>query len=228
MSGTTGIPRATKTSSASGQVGPLAASMMALACDGLGHARVEDSAQRGGDQHVDRHGQELLVGAGVAPLEADDLVVTATCRSSAGMSIPSRMSDGAIGVGDGEDLAPLSEEAGRVAADIAVTLDREGRAGDRPLEPREQLAGDERQAEARGGLAARRAVELDGLAGDAGRVEAVELGVLVHDPRHHLGVGAHVGGGDVLVGADEVMDLLDELARQTLELAARELARDHS
>ena len=67
-------------------------------------------------------------------------------------------------------------------------------------------------------------MELDRLAGDARRVEAVKLGVFVHDPGHHLGVGAHVGGGDVLVGADEVVDLLDELAGQPLELAAGELA----
>ena len=61
ISGTTGMPRALKTSSASGQVGPLAASMISLGLHGLGHARVEDAAQRGGDQDVDRHRQELLV-----------------------------------------------------------------------------------------------------------------------------------------------------------------------
>ena len=62
MSGTTGMPRALKTSSASGQVGPLAASMISLACDGLGHLAVEDASQGRGNQDVDRHRQELVVG----------------------------------------------------------------------------------------------------------------------------------------------------------------------
>ena len=34
--------------------------------------------------------------------------------------------------------------------------------------------------------------------------------VLVHDPRHHLGARAHVGGGDVDIGAEEIVDGVDE------------------
>ena len=48
------------------------------------------------------------------------------------MSMPVGIDDRTVGVGDGEDLAPLLvQEARRVAADVAVTLDGEGRAGDR-------------------------------------------------------------------------------------------------
>jgi hypothetical protein len=49
--------------------------------------------------------------------------------------------------------------------------------------------------------------------------------VRVEDPRHHARVGADVGGGDVLLGADFVDDLARVAARQPLELAARELLR---
>ena len=38
-----------------------------------------------------------------------------------------------------------------------------------------------------------------------------------------LRVGADIGGGDVLIGTDEVVDLLDELAGQAFELAPRQL-----
>ena len=87
----------------------------------------------------------------------------------------------------------------------------------------EHLAGDDRHAEAGGRLAAGRAVKLDRLAGDAGRLEPLVLAVFVHDPGHHLRIGTHVGSGDVLVGPDHVVDLLDELAGQSLHLPAREL-----
>ena len=66
------------------------------------------------------------------PLNPTTLRLTATCLSSAGMSIPSGLMIGAVGVGDGEDLAPLLVEEPRgVAADVAVTLDGEGGPGDR-------------------------------------------------------------------------------------------------
>ena len=54
-----------------------------LAATALASSRSNDSAERGGNQHVDRHGQELLVGDGVASLEADDLVRDArrACRA---------------------------------------------------------------------------------------------------------------------------------------------------
>ena len=46
-------------------------------------------------------------------------------------------------------------------------------------------------------LASGRATERDRLSGHHGRRVAVQLGVLVHDPRHHLRIGAGVGRGDV-------------------------------
>src|SRR5690606_2907072 len=44
------------------------------------------------------------------------------------------------------------------------------------------------------------------------------------DPGHDLRIGPHVGRGDVLVGADEVVDLLDEPPSEPFELLLRQLA----
>ena len=65
---------------------------------------------------------------GVAPLEADDLAVDGDVLVELGDVDPLGIDDRAVGVGDGDDLAPLLvEEAGGVAADVAVALDGEGR-----------------------------------------------------------------------------------------------------
>ena len=80
---------------------------------------------------------------------------------------------------------------------------------------------------ATGGLdPAQRAADLDRLAGHRrwDRVAEVHR-KRVHDPRHRLRVGAHVGRGDVAVGADEDRDLGREAAGHVLELVERELAR---
>ncbi len=50
------------------------------------------------------------------------------------------------------------------------------------------------------------------------------LGILVHDPGHHFGVGAHVGGRDVAVGPDDVVNFVDEFARDPLDFAQAEPA----
>ena len=170
------MPRAWKTSSASGQVGPLAASTMTLAWTALAMRRVEDAAERGGDQDVDGHRQELLVGAGVAPLEADDLAVDGDVPVELGDVDPLGIDDRTVGVGDGDDLAPLLRAGtGRCGCRRCRSPGwRRSCPAIGPLEPREHLAGDDRHAVAGGRLAAGRAVELDRLAGHAGRVEPVD------------------------------------------------------
>ena len=49
------------------------------------------------------------------------------------------------------------------------------------------------------------------------------LAVLVHDPGHHVGRRPHVGGGNVDIGADQIVDRVDEPARDPLELMGRAL-----
>ena len=50
------------------------------------------------------------------------------------------------------------------------------------------------------------------------------LAVLVHDPGHLVGAGAHVGSRDVGVGAEQVVDRVDEPAGDPLEFPGRVLA----
>ena len=49
--------------------------------------------------------------------------------------------------------------------------------------------------------------------------------VRVHDPRHRLRVGAHVGRRDVVVGADVRAERVGEAARDALQLGARDRVR---
>ena len=119
------------------------------------------------------------------------------------------------------------QEFGRVRADVAEALN--GHAGLlAALRPRRlsSLSDENSDAAAGGFFAPRQSVELDRLAGHAGRAEAVVLVVLVHDPGHHFGIGAHVGGRNVDVGADHVVNAVDELARDALQFAVAEACAD--
>jgi hypothetical protein len=59
---------------------------------------------------------------------------------------------------------------------------------------------------------------LDRLAGDAGGVEAVKFFPLIANPGHLAPGRAHVGGGNVFVRADNVVNLIDEVPREPLQL----------
>ena len=69
-----------------------------------------------------------------------------------------------------------------------------------------------------------RPAEADRLAGHDARDRVADVHrVGVHDPGHDLGVRVDVRGGDVLLGADEDLDLREEAAAQRLELLLAEL-----
>ncbi len=80
---------------------------------------------------------------------------------------------------------------------------------------------------ARGGLVpALRPAEADRLAGDDARHRVAHVHRIgVHHPGHDLGVRVDVRGRDVLLGADEDLDLGEEPAGQRLELLLAELLR---
>ena len=123
-------------------------------------------------------------------------------------------------VRDGDDLAAgLVQEPGRPHADVAEPLHGVGEVRDPGPRVREQALGGVHQPPPGGRLAAQRPAEFDRLAGDDARVVPVELGVLVENPGHDLGVGAHVRGGHVGVRADHVVNLLHEGPGQPLEFA---------
>ncbi len=118
------------------------------------------------------------------------------------------------------DAAPRVEEVGGPGADVAEALDGEPPAAHLARAGVLQVLLEREDGPAAGRLlAAERAEEVDWLAGHHRGREAVDPRVLVHDPRHHLGVGVRVGRGDVGVRPDHVVDLVDEPAREPLELA---------
>ena len=131
-----------------------------------------------------------------------------------------RVVDAAGRVGDGDDrgaLSPMSRAA--MEPGVAEALD-----GDACLRRgRCQVAGglDDAVDGATGGglVAAFGAAQADRLAGDDARDRvALVHRVGVHDPGHDLGVGVDVRGRDVLLGADEDLDLGGEPAGERLEL----------
>ena len=85
------MPRSLKTSSASGQVGELAASTITWAATALAISRSNTPPRAAGIKNVDRHGQGFARWLWRRRLEADDLVGHALrSLSSSAMSIPSR------------------------------------------------------------------------------------------------------------------------------------------
>ena len=111
-------------------------------------------------------------------------------------------------------------------ADVAESLDDGGRVGGRDVESVERAKGEERHA-VTGRLApAKRAAGADRLAGDDLRHgHALVHGVGVHEPGHHLLVGAHVRRHDVGARPDEGNHLLHVAAAEVLELLGLERAR---
>ena len=82
------------------------------------------------------------------------------------------------------------------------------------------------QAAAGGFPASQGPAQHDRLAGDDARHRVARLlAVRIHDPGHDLLVGAHVGGGDVLIRSDDVDDFRRKAAGEALKLAAGQVGR---
>ena len=60
-------------------------------------------------------------------------------------------------------------------------------------------------------------------AGHHSRRKAVEDGILVHDPGHHVGIGVHIGRWNVESRSDDFFDLFDKAARDGMQLAFAEI-----
>ena len=136
-----------------------------------------------------------------------------------GISRPLGLDNSAGLVADGDDLVlRLVEELGGVRADIAKALQGDARLLRLAVEMREQLEGENADAAAGRFFAALDAIVLDRLARDAGGIEAVIFFPLVANPGHLAPGGAHVGGRNVVVRAEDVVNLIDEVPRDSLQL----------
>ncbi len=121
--------------------------------------------------------------------------------------------------------AGFVEEFCRVRADVAESLDRDPRVDRLAAQPHEHLVRQDADPAPGRFFAPWQPVQFDRFAGDAGGAVAVILGVLIHEPAHHFGIGSHVGGRNVGIGSDDVVDIVDEAACDQLQLARAEFRR---
>ena len=111
-----------------------------------------------------------------------------------------------------------------IAPGVAEALDRDRRLRQVHAEVRDRLDDAEDRAAGRRLVAAFGAAQADRLAGHDARDRVARVHRIgVHHPGHDLGVGVDVRGRDVLLGADEDLDLGEEPAGQALELLLAEL-----
>jgi hypothetical protein len=138
---------------------------------------------------------------------------------------PVHVADATRRVGHRDDRrALLGHELGGDRPGIAEPLDRDARGAEVHAQVLGSLDHRVDAATRRRLVAPLRPAQRDRLAGDDARDGVPDMHrVRVHHPGHHLGVGVHVGGGDVALRADEDLDLGREPAGQRLELLHREL-----
>jgi len=115
------------------------------------------------------------------------------------------------------------QQPGEVTPDVAESLNHHPAAGERNTEIASVFFHDVHHSPTRRFLAPERASEGDGLAGHDGRRVAMPARVFVEQPSHHLGVGVHVGCGDVTVGTEHDGDPLGETSREPLQLEPAQL-----
>ena len=193
----------------------------------LGVARVEHSAERCGNKHVAVKGQEFGIRNRIAPREALQPVGMALRKSQQFEHIEAVGTVKARrGIADRHDLAlRVAKEAGGVGAHVAEALDGDPCARNAAAQPAEQLQRQAPHAAAGCLIAAWNPVILHRLAGDAGRGKSVVLVILIHDPRHHLRRGAHVGRGDVDIGTEQDEDGIHEPPGNAFQYPRRQLRR---
>ena len=189
----------------------------------LGRRRNQDVAI-GNDQLLAGHGFRAAESQNrvVAVLEFQQLVDV----DAVGIEQP------AVLLGDADDLvAVLHHQAGGVRAHVAEALDDHPAAVDGHLQVAQALVADHHHAAAGGFNPPARAADVERLARHhAGHRLPHVHGVGVHDPRHGLLVGVHVGRGHILLRPDELDDLRGVPARHALQFALAHLLRvaDHA
>ena len=138
-----------------------------------------------------------------------------------------RVIDRAEHVGDCHNLhAGLVHEPGGTAADLTEALHGDGGILFLDAEVAERRARREIHAQRRRLSSPERTAKRDRLSGHDARLGVAHgLRVGVHKPRHRLGVGAHVGRGDVNLRADHGEQLVHVAAGDALDLSLRVFGR---
>ena len=189
----------------------------------------------GVDHPLDRAGREHIAGL----LEKRARIDRGLARIAGKLVVPSGVSDerlhveslgivvGGGVVADADQLhAPRREPHRGMRADVAEALHDRGRLGRRDVQGVEGAKGEKGDAVAGRLAPAQRAAGADRLAGhDLGHGDALVHRIGVHEPGHHLLVGADVRRHHVDPRADERDHLLHVAAGEVLELLGLERAR---
>ena len=131
----------------------------------------------------------------------------------------SRIVVGTADVADGNHRKlRFAQELCGMCADVAKALDRNLGLLRLPAEPLHQFDCQQSYPTTCRLFSPFGAILFHGLAGDHRGVETMVLLPLVSKPRHHSMIGSHIGRGDVGVGSHDVVDLINEGSRQTLDL----------
>jgi hypothetical protein len=192
-----------------------------LTAEAVGVAAGDDVFGGGGDEDLAVVGQELVLVGGLGLGEAVDGAGALAVLDERGDVDAVLVVEAAVVLGDaGDGVALFGEELGGVGADVAEALDDDAAAVDGHAEVFHGLVADDGDAAASCLFASAGAAEIDRLAGDDGVDGLAHVhGVGVHDPGHGLLVGAHVGGGDVFFGSDELHEFGGVAAGHAFELA---------
>ena len=113
-------------------------------------------------------------------------------------------------------------ETGGVRTDVAESLDDDAGAFPLQVQALQGFVGDDHDAASGGFTTAFGSAHVFRLAGDDSRDRLAHVhGIGIHDPRHGLLVGVHVGSGNIFFRPDEFEQLSGVAARHTFEFAAR-------
>ena len=188
----------------------------------------DDLAHRRRSEEVALEREQLGVGDAIAVTGIDEEPTGVRVRLERRDVEAALVGDAARHVRHRHDLgAPLVQLPRHVPAYVAEPLDGDALADERQVVVLAERLEHVDASEAGGGLAAWGTAEGEGLARDHCRAVPEAVGVLVHDPRHDLGVGVDVGSGDVLVGPEDRTDHQCEAPGHALELVRAQLRRVH-
>src|ERR1019366_853329 len=180
--------------------------------------------QSRGNQNVALRLQHVLAGDRAAPRKSLNAAGGRLETQQGGNVDAFLIKDAAFRIADANHSgAFVPEQARHHAADVAETLDGDGRSLQVEAPHFAGFAEDEETSARTGFEAVERPAKERRLAGDD-RGSGVTCGhaVGVHDPRHGLRVGIYVGRGDVLVGHDQRRDLIGIAASEAFQFIPRQ------
>ena len=201
-------------------VGPLGEHAALEFCGVFGR---DDAGQGGRDEDRALHGEQFIVGDGIAFVAVDQVALVFNVFGGLAHVDALGVVDAAGPVRDRDDLgAVVLQRKGGLAADIAESLNRDGRVLHGDVEILEVTFDQVGDAGAGGFPSTLGAAQGNGFPGDNGRLNMPDvIGVGVHHPAHDFFVRAHVGGGHVDVWAYKGDEFLHVATREALQFALR-------